>query len=107
MKTKEGLQDKYDNFAKLNSEDEYSKGVVTAIDAFAEALDEGKTPDEADEFMCKKEPGLTGYMVGEAMRAIAYFHPRGEEVRVWSNKRWGGTGEEKGTINPAIITLKD
>lgn len=37
---------------------------------------------------------------------ISHFHPRGEEFRVYFNKANGGTGEEKGTINPAILTIK-
>lgn len=107
MITKPGLQEKYDHFAKINSEDEYSKGVITAIDGFAAALDEAKTLDEANDAMCKAEPGLTGFMAGEAMKAIVHFHERGEEVKTWWNIRCGGTGEEKGTINPSILILKD
>lgn len=109
MKIKENLQKEYDDYVKTNSEDTYSKACVDCGEAFGNALDEGKTPDEAEKIMCDTPMGkeLTGFMVGSIMSAIAHFHPRGEEVNSWWNKRFGGTGDEKGTINPAIVTIKE
>lgn len=109
MKTKTAEQQPiYDNFAKLNSEDDYSKACIDCIEIFAKHLDEGKTPAEAERLMldAPEGQGLTGNMMGEIMRAIVHFHPRGDEVKPWWNKLCGGTGEEKGTINPAIVTFK-
>lgn len=103
MITKQGLQEKYNRYAKINSEDEYSKACIDAIELVAKALDDGASPEEAN--LKTHGLGLTGFMAGEIFKAIAYFHPRGEEVNKWWNKMCGGTGKEKGTINPAIITI--
>ena len=107
MEIKKGLEKEYQDYVAKNSNDGYSKAVIDCGEHFGKALDEGKTPDEAQTIMLATEDGqeLTGYMVGALMSAIVHFHPRGEEVKPWWNKECGGTGEEKGTINPAIITI--
>ncbi len=66
-------------------------------------LDEGKTCEEAEKGMNGHD--LTGYMAGAVASAITHFHPRGEEFKKFWNKGYGGTGEEEGTINPAILTI--
>ena len=33
------------------------------------------------------------------------FHPRGDEIKAWWNKRCGGEPDERGVNNPAIITI--
>lgn len=83
----------------------YFEAIVAAGEAVGCALDEGKTPEEALKEFDGKD--LTGYMVGIAASVVVHFNPRGEELKVVWNKSWGGTGEEKGTINPAIITIGD
>ncbi len=102
MKTKPDLQEKYDNWAKINSEDDYSKATIEACEAVAILLDEGKTPEDALEGLHGKD--LTGYMAGVAVSAIVRFHPRGEEVKKPWNKRCGNE-EAEGMINPAIMTI--
>lgn len=103
MKTKLELQSKYDKWVKINSEDGYSKAVIVAVEKVASLLDEGKTPEEALDGLHGQE--LTGYMAGAAVSAIVHFHPRGEEVKKPWNKQCGNE-DAKGTINPAIITIK-
>lgn len=108
MKTKNPEQQAiYDNYAKINSEDDYSKSCIDCIEIYAEFLDQGKSPDESEKLMFENEiaKGLTGNMMAEIMKAIVHFHSRGDEVRPWWNKKCGGTGEEKGTINPALMTI--
>ncbi len=112
MKIKQGLEEKYKKYTTVipdredSSGDEYCQEIVNTAERVGTLLDEGKTPEEAE-----KEGthgfGLTGNMVGEAMLIVAHFNPRGEEMKVWWNKRCGGTGEEKGTINPALLTFKE
>lgn len=108
MKVKDGMQEEYANYAAKNSADDYSKCCVDAGEVFAKSLDEGKTPDQANSDMCDSESGkeLTGFMAGCVMQSIVRFHERGDEVKKWWNTRWGGTGEEAGTVNPAIITIE-
>ena len=108
MKTKTAEQQPiYDNYAKINQADEYSKACIDCIEVYSACLDIGKTPEEAERLMLDSNvgQGLTGNMMGEIMKAIVHFHPRGDEVRPWWNKKCGGTGEEKGTINPALVTI--
>ena len=55
--------------------------------------------------------GITGFMAGCVAQWIAHFHPRGEEFRVWWNRRYqlGSEGEAAnesgGVLNPALLTL--
>jgi hypothetical protein len=48
----------------------------------------------------------SGCSAGFTASIVSHFSPRGKEFQEWWNKRCGGTGNEKGTINPAILTLK-
>ena len=108
MKIKEGLEEKYAKYISNPDGaplDEYAQEIVNTAERVGAALDEGKTPEEAHEQV--KGHGLTGYMVGHAMMMVVDFNPRGDEMRGWWNKFCGGTGDEKGTINPAIVTLRD
>lgn len=103
MQIKLEQKEKYDKYVEINSKDPYSKACVDSADVFGTSVDEGRTFDEAQRIMHDKEGGLTGNMMGEIMQTLVYFHPRGEEIKVWWNKHVGGTGEEAGVINPAIM----
>lgn len=105
MKVKEGLEEQYAKYVEVNSQDEYSKACITAGEAFGQALDEGKTCEEAEAAMLAAEDGLTGYMVGAVISAMNKFNPRGDEVREWWNNRFN-VSHPTGTVNPAIITVK-
>ena len=105
MKIKKGLAKEYKQYVKKNSNDGYSKAVVDAGEAVGQALDQGKTPKQAHDKMYDFD--LTGFMAGCLAQAITYFHPRGEEFRVWWNKENGiDDPEQRGVVNPAIMTLK-
>ncbi len=107
MKIKQELQEEYDNYVKINSEDGYSKAVVDCGEIFGNFVDEGKTFDEAERAMLDTPNGseLTGFMMGALMSAISHFHPQGKEIKEWWNKRSGGEPDERGVNNPAIITI--
>lgn len=104
---KEELQAEYDKYKEINSKDGYSRAVIDCGESFANFVDEGKSFKEAERLMLDTPEGseLTGYMMGAIMSAMVHFHPRGEEIKVWWNQECGGTGEEKGTINPAILSI--
>lgn len=102
MKIKQGLEDEYKKYVEVNSKDDYSKAVIDAGEAVGQALDEGKTVEEAEKSMHGHH--LTGYMAGGVAQAIAHFHPRGEEFRKFWNKGYG-VESEVGTVNPAIVTI--
>ncbi len=105
MNIKPGLEEEYEKYVKINSEDEYSKVVISAGENVGKLLDEGKSPEEAEKGLHGFQ--LTGYMAGAVVSIINHFHPRGEEMNSFWNKSLGGTGEEKDTINPAILTIKE
>lgn len=108
MKIKEGLQEKYDNYVKINHEDGYSNGVINAGERVGIALDEGKTPQEAIEALTEGDgDGLTVYMAGAAISAVCHFNPRGDELKVAWNGRYNVGPEADGVVNPAIMTVKD
>lgn len=103
MNIKKEFQSEYDKYVEINSEDGYSKAVIDAGVAVMKLLDEGKTCEEAKKALYGQD--LTGYMAGAVAQAVAHFHERGEEFNNFWNRKMGGTGKEKGTINPAIISI--
>lgn len=102
MKIKEGLESDYKKYVQIN-EDPYSAACVKAGERVGALLDEGKSADDALEGL--KGDDLSGAMAGAAIAGVVNFHPRGDELKVAWNKDCGGTGEEKGTIDPSIITI--
>ena len=109
MKIKQGMEENYKKSITYSGDPkefpqpDYFQGIVDAGEAVGCALDEGKTPEKALEKLHGRD--LTGYMAGIAADVVIHFNPRGEELRPVWNKQCGGTGEEKGTINPAIMTI--
>lgn len=99
----EELTKQWNGYVEKN-QDEYGSAVIDVIVKVCTELDKGKKPEEA-EAIGIKDSGITGYMAGVMASAIAHFHPRGDEFNKYWNKKCGGTGEEEGTINPAIITI--
>lgn len=104
MTTKPGTEEEYAQYVHINSEDDYSKACVDAGEAVGKLLDEGATAEDA--LKALDGLGLTGYMAFAATKAVAHFHPRGEEIRVAWNKDWGAEKLERGLVNPAIITVE-
>lgn len=94
-----------------SNQDPYGHGVVEATCKVGAALDEGKTPEEAEK-ACHGL-GITGFMAGCMAQWVAHFHPRGEEFRRWWNTRnqIGTEGdranESGGVLNPAILNVKE
>ena len=105
MIIKKGLETEYKKYVEMNSKDGYSKAVVDAGEAIGNALDEGISMKEAHDKMYGHD--LTGFMAGCVAQAIAHFHPKGEEFRVWWNAENGiKDTKTKGVVNPAIMTIK-
>ena len=102
MNIKQGLEKEYAEYVAKN-DDPYGRCAVRAGESVMKLLDEGKTPEEAEKGMYGH--GLTGFLAGCAAQAVVHFHERGEEFNKFWNKSNGGTGDEKGTINPAIVTI--
>lgn len=105
MNVIKGKEDAYAEYVKINSEDDYSKQCVEAGEKVGAALDIGVIAEDALDAM--KGMGLTGYMAAMAAKAVAHFHPRGEEIREEWNKQNGAEGLENGIVNPAVMNVGD
>lgn len=102
MDVKKGLEKKYRNYVKKN-QDPYGHAVILAGAKVGRALSEGKTCKEANDEMYDED--LTGFMAGCLAQAVSYYHPRGEEFRIWWNKQYGISKDKKGVANPAIMII--
>lgn len=94
----------WDKQVELNSKDAYSKACIEAAQKVMEALDAGKTPKEAHDEMYGL--GLSGFMAGCVAQIVSQAHMRGEEFNDFWNESWGVPKGTKGTVNPAIVTIK-
>jgi len=92
-------------YVALNSDDGYSLACVKAQVAVMERLAAGKPADKTINTEVLYKMDLTGFMAGCAIQAAVYYSPRGDELKRWWNKDYGGTGEEVGVVNPAILTI--
>ena len=118
MKIKAGTEEKYAVYKAKNSNDGFSAGVVSYGEAWANLMEtemaEGKTIAE-----CAKKTsheadtdGITGFMYGCAVSALAHFWEHGEELRRWHNldTQIGDEGEKAnesgGTLNPALLNIQ-
>lgn len=101
----EELQKQWLSYVEKNK-DEYGMAVLEVVVKVCAELDKGLSCEEAEKIGIK-DSGITGFMAGCMAQSIVHFHPRGDEFKDYWNKRCGGSGKEKGTINPAIITIKE
>ncbi len=103
MEVKEGMEKEYEEYVKKN-QDDYGNCAVVAGAQVGKALTEGKDCKTAHDGMYGCD--LTGALAGCTASAIAHFHKRGEEFRIWWNKEHGIDDPKKqGTVNPAIMTI--
>jgi hypothetical protein len=118
VKIKQGTQDEYDAYKKLTSGDGYSLGVVTYAERWASMMEEEMKAGFSIADCAKKTShaadteGITGFMYGCAVSALAEFWEHGEELRRWHNldtqiRDEGERANRDGTVlNPAMLTLK-
>lgn len=109
--------DEFNEFVRINSSDGYSKGVVDYAIAWAVAMQQAmrdgkKIADVAEELSHEVDyEGITGFMYGCAVSALAKFWKYGEELRRWHNldTQLGNEGEkanEEGSVlNPALLSI--
>jgi hypothetical protein len=118
MKLKAGTEAEYQKYKDINSTDPYSARVVSYGDEWAvlmeKRMEQGeKIADIAKETSREADTdGITGFMYGAAVSALAHFWEHGEELRQWHNlKTQIGTEGEKankegGTLNPALLCVQ-
>jgi hypothetical protein len=116
MLIKDGKRAEYDKYVQMNSNDGYSKGVVDFAEKWATLMEAeiekgAKIPDIAKATSSEADMGITGFMYGCAVQALAHFWEYGEELRRWSNldiqiKDEGEKANESGgVLNPALLSL--
>ena len=99
-------KDDWIEFTENNCTDGYSCCIVRATLSMMKKMEEEDFSCEAAEKQIfNEELGLTGFQAGAAANCIAHFAKRGEEFRIYWNKQFGVDEEEKGTVNPAVITI--
>jgi hypothetical protein len=124
---KAGLDNQYKEYAEKNS-DPYGSGVVRYSAKWAGLMEEKMKADGIDtsddvavlKFMVDNAnslshvadtEGITGFMYGCAVSALAHFWQHGEQLRRWHNKETqiGTEGdranETGGVLNPAVMTI--
>lgn len=101
--------EKWDSYVSKNN-DPYGKCCVDVARQVMKVLDENDDFD-TNEIICKADDevgggGITGFMAGAVATMVGQCHSRGEEFRKKWNKSYGVKDTAKGTVNPAIITIK-
>ena len=99
----------YATWKENNSKDFYSKGVVDYLERWAALMEaklaEGETIQAVAEATSREADteGISGFMYGMAVSALAHCWQHGEALRKWHNKEYDYEGD--GTVNPAILTI--
>ncbi len=121
MHLKAGTEEEYQKYVQLNSDDDYSKGVVDYGERWADLMEARLAAGEeltqmADTTSHEADTeGITGFMYGCAVKALAHFWHYGEELRQWHNlktqlrQEGERANREGGVLNPALlnISIKD
>lgn len=117
MLIKPYLENEYSEYKEKNSHDDYSLGVITYTERWADLMESAinsgmKLEDVADNLSHEADTeGITGFMYGCAVSALAKFWVYGEQLRIWHNLdiQIGNEGEEAnksgGVLNPALLNI--
>jgi hypothetical protein len=117
MKLKAGTEKEYAAYVHDNSQDSYSKAVLDYTERWAALMEAamesgGKLEEIADKTSQEADTeGITGYMYGASVLALAYFWEYGEPLRRWHNLKTQlhNEGERAntsgGVLNPAILNI--
>ena len=100
------------NKCKEANQDDYGKGCIDYAEGWALLMQaeiaKGKTiaecGDETQRYL--DFMGITGFMYGMAISILAQTWKHGDELRKWHNKKYNVGENVKGTVNPAVLTIK-
>ena len=94
-------------FVNKNSENDLSISAVKATISMMEKVENGMSFVEAEKLVYDEEYCMSGYFSAFVASAVSHFAKFKEEYKNYWNSRFGVTDtQEKGIVNPAIITLK-
>lgn len=124
MKIKQGKEAEYAKYKEINSKDGYSKQVVEYGERWGDLMEKAigaQTISNAIEHTIRSTAqdasheadtsGITGFMYGCAVSALAEFWEHGEALRRWHNvaTQIGTEGERAnesgGVLNPAVLNI--
>ncbi len=89
----------------------YGMGILSYAESWADMMEKEISNGKKLEDIAEKTSydadtsGITGFMYGCAVSILAECWEHGEELRVWHNKKYG-VEDAKGTVNPAVLTIK-
>lgn len=118
MKIKAGLEQEYQQYKDRNSNDPYSARVVSYGEDWANLMETRMAKGEKIADIAKPTSreadtdGITGFMYGCAVSALARFWEHGEALRLWHNldtqiKDEGQKANESGgVLNPALLIIE-
>ena len=110
-------QAEYKAYTEKNS-DPYSHAVVTYTERWAElmekAISDGKELEDIAQALSREADteGITGFMYGCAVSALASFWIHGDRLRRWHNLKYqlkdeGEKANQQGSVlNPAVLNIK-
>ncbi len=94
-------------FADNYSNDGYSVFVVKATISMMKKMEKGISFEEAEQQVYDEELELTGFLAGATANALSHFAKQGEEYRKYWNKKYGiDDANEKGIVNPAVLSIR-
>lgn len=93
------------NFDRDPYTDAILKYATEWADAMERRLSKGEKLIDIAERCEPKGHGVTGFMFGAAVLALAAHWVYGEELRRWHNAEYGQP-DAKGTVNPALMTIE-
>jgi len=123
MQIVEGKEEEYQEYVTINSpitKDDpigYGRRVITYGEDWAGLMEKRMANGEALVDIAQETSreadtdGITGFMYGCAVKALAYFWVHGKELRKWHNldmqlDNEGERANEEGTVlNPALLTI--
>jgi hypothetical protein len=105
-------QNDYETYVSKNSNDGYSRCVIDYAEQWAKLMQveisKGRTVIAEIAEECQKSLGylgITGFQYGCIVSALSHFWVFGEELRRWHNKEYGVNEDQKGVVNPALLTV--
>jgi hypothetical protein len=122
MKIKAGLEAEYEEYKRINADGGYGARIVSYGEDWAMLMEEHiaadpSAPVENTLLLCAKETsrqadtdGITGFMYGAAVSALAKYWEHGELLRRWHNKDLSPRQAEEANasgavLNPAVMVI--
>lgn len=107
---KDGMDAEYAAYVENYSKSGYLRGVVDYAEAWGKLMQARMAKGEQLIDIAQQTSheadigGITGFMHGRAVSALAHFWVHGDVLKKWYNGKYGQPDAE-GVVNPAILTI--